>query len=258
MSLFICKIKVGVIMIYYFSATGNSRASAEYLKEYLGESISAMDIRKDKIVTCNDDYVGFIFPVYCYDAPKDIIEFIKKCKISISSYCFCIVTCGGDAGNTLYTLSEVFNKMSVKLSYAKAITLPDNTARLLGNPYNLDSLKTHTSIISDIAEEIKRKKEYIENINYSVDSYRKCKETWNFIYKEFRPQCIKENCISCGLCIQNCPVQNIKVKNGKPMFQNECMYCLACIHHCPQAAISFGSYSLEVATQYDYKKFQKL
>jgi ferredoxin len=47
-----------------------------------------------------------------------------------------------------------------------------------------------------------------------------------------------EDCISCGKCAELCPVNNIELKNGRPVFSGNCCGCLACLHHCPKQAIN--------------------
>ena len=52
----------------------------------------------------------------------------------------------------------------------------------------------------------------------------------------------KKNCVSCGKCVVNCPVQCIcRDDIGYPLFNNEkCIHCYRCIHHCPKKALSLS------------------
>lgn len=47
-----------------------------------------------------------------------------------------------------------------------------------------------------------------------------------------------KQCNHCGLCAQNCPMQNIAMKQGCPKFGFHCLMCLKCIYACPQKALS--------------------
>ncbi len=51
---------------------------------------------------------------------------------------------------------------------------------------------------------------------------------------------INENCNSCGICSKVCPVNNIQMKDGKPIWLNNCENCLACYNWCPKKAIEGG------------------
>ena len=48
-----------------------------------------------------------------------------------------------------------------------------------------------------------------------------------------------ESCMGCGQCARICPVGNIAMQDGKPVFGAKCEQCMACIQWCPQAAIQY-------------------
>ena len=52
-----------------------------------------------------------------------------------------------------------------------------------------------------------------------------------------------DDCISCGKCEKICPVGNIKLHDGKPVWGKECISCVACYHICPKNAIQYGSFT---------------
>ncbi len=52
-----------------------------------------------------------------------------------------------------------------------------------------------------------------------------------------------DKCISCGKCESLCPLNNIKIKNGRPKWGNNCTHCMACICGCPTEAIEYGKIS---------------
>lgn len=52
------------------------------------------------------------------------------------------------------------------------------------------------------------------------------------------PLVIIDECIGCGICVDNCPVQAIILKEKKAQINNSiCIGCATCIAVCPQAAI---------------------
>jgi formate hydrogenlyase subunit 6/NADH:ubiquinone oxidoreductase subunit I len=53
----------------------------------------------------------------------------------------------------------------------------------------------------------------------------------------FRGITVDENCIGCGICAQICPMENIRIENGRAVIGDDCATCLSCFHFCPQEAI---------------------
>jgi len=44
-------------------------------------------------------------------------------------------------------------------------------------------------------------------------------------------------CNQCGLCVENCPVHAISMKDNKPYWSYKCESCMQCMNNCPQRAI---------------------
>lgn len=62
-----------------------------------------------------------------------------------------------------------------------------------------------------------------------------------FIMKNLRPIPVisYQDCISCGICANNCPAKIIKMTNNKPVIStNKCIRCFCCHELCPKKAIS--------------------
>ena len=54
---------------------------------------------------------------------------------------------------------------------------------------------------------------------------------------------IDENrCIRCGICVNECPVNAIRMKNGKAVIDmKKCIRCKRCHDVCPQKAVRHDS-----------------
>jgi NAD-dependent dihydropyrimidine dehydrogenase PreA subunit len=48
----------------------------------------------------------------------------------------------------------------------------------------------------------------------------------------------KEKCTGCSACVEVCPVDAIRIKEGKAVISDECIECGVCINHCPNEAIT--------------------
>lgn len=51
---------------------------------------------------------------------------------------------------------------------------------------------------------------------------------------------VDEGCISCGICGKSCPVGNIRLVDGRPVWGKHCIHCMACLHFCPRKVIQYG------------------
>lgn len=51
---------------------------------------------------------------------------------------------------------------------------------------------------------------------------------------------VTDRCTGCGKCEARCPLNNVKLVNGKPTWGKNCTHCMACIADCPAEAIEYG------------------
>lgn len=51
----------------------------------------------------------------------------------------------------------------------------------------------------------------------------------------------KDECVACGQCVNNCPVEAITWKDGKACIdQKKCIKCGTCAAICPMNAIEYN------------------
>ena len=49
-----------------------------------------------------------------------------------------------------------------------------------------------------------------------------------------------EKCVGCGKCAAVCVENNIRLRDGRPVWGDRCTHCMACICGCPAGAIEYG------------------
>lgn len=54
---------------------------------------------------------------------------------------------------------------------------------------------------------------------------------------------VSDACVSCGKCAKRCPLNNIDMGEGRPVWKGNCTHCMACICGCPTEAIEYKSIS---------------
>jgi NAD-dependent dihydropyrimidine dehydrogenase PreA subunit len=60
-----------------------------------------------------------------------------------------------------------------------------------------------------------------------------------------------EKCVGCGACVQDCPLDAIRLKKKKAVIDDRCTECTACMRVCPEEAISTGGMVQPEAIQCD-------
>jgi len=240
-------------IIYYFTGTGNSLKVAKDLAEKLQECemVPMAKVWKESQLTARSKKVGFIFPMYYWGLPKIVYDFIEKINLDEANYIFAIITRDGEEdGVALVQLERLLTAKSKNLSAAFFVQMPNNY--IIGDVLNTDDIKKakfeeSKKQINRIYEIIRENK--ILEINLPTKRIRSA-EKQNTVFRENVLGNDKffyadENCSSCGICEQVCPVDNIKLVDGLPQWQHNCQQCLACIHYCPEEAIQYGDRTLE-------------
>ena len=232
-------------IIYYFSGSGNSLAVAKALAAKLNNAIivpMASEPPKTELGG-NGVRVGFIFPVYYGKLPRRVDYFLRNIKINPETYLFATATMGGPfGGSALRVLKETLLKKGIAISYGKTIYMVGNYI-INYNPSDPAAADKKTAkariktaaVIDDI---LQLKRNTIRAIKFTANNL------YNDVASLDKQFYADSKCIGCGLCEKICPVQNIKLESGKPVWQGRCEHCVACIHWCLAAAIQYGEKTL--------------
>ena len=225
-------------MIFYFSGTGNSKWVAESLASKT-EDVAVSMMECSVVPSINNTTIGIVFPIYAWGPPEPVLEFLKKLSGKpVFSYGVC--TCGADAGKSMENICDI-----LPLNSKYSIVMPSNY--IMGSDVESDEI---------IASKIIKAKERLDAIaaqvlaKQSVNDVNRGSLSWlksnlvNYGFNRFarstKPFYVKDNCIACGLCAQNCPANTIRIIDGKPHWSEKCYQCTACINRCPVKAIEYG------------------
>ena len=232
-------------MIYYFSATGNSRAVAERIAARLGEQCADI-LQSDPLEDRGRDaYIGFVFPIYAWAAPEVVLKFASQVKAG-DAYTFAVCTFSNVTGLALQQFSEI---LPLKSGYG--ICMPDNF------PVFDKIVETEESArrklleakprLEWVTEQLLAKKTGFDSRvgeNGAERTYQK-----SVFFNEHQRKTGSfwvdgELCMHCGLCARNCPAQAIAMEDGLPVWIKEsCFLCAGCINLCPAEAVQMGPYS---------------
>ncbi|MBN1288652.1 MAG: EFR1 family ferrodoxin [Actinobacteria bacterium] len=245
--------------IYYFSGTGNSlylaRKTAERIKGRLIPIASTTDRRE---VVDDADIIGIVFPVYYCDLPNIVRRFAAGLTNVESKYIFAVPTYGGGKGSSIKSLESQIRQARGQISAVYGIHMPQNAFlkrtenymklyakadamvdRMCENTADGKKGNFYTNISVDVLQRPLTpilNKFYIRGLKKIAGcSDRKSREELiPLLDNSFKPN---GRCNGCGICAKVCPVNNIRIVDGLPEWQNRCENCIACYNYCPQKAI---------------------
>lgn len=244
-------------MIYYFSATGNSKHAASVIAGKTGDTaVSIADILNGKAEIAQDsERTGLVFPVYFWGLPEIIKRFasLPEFRKSLGKYVYCIITCGATTGTADRMLEK---KLGRKLDYSFSLKMPDNYVVL----YDPSPKEKAKRFLAHADRELEMICEDINSLakKHGGSTGDKIKSVFvPPLYDVFRTTkrfYADDKCTSCGMCARNCPDGAIEMKDGKPIWiKSKCQHCTACINCCPTEAIQFGN-GTKNRRRYNYDK----
>lgn len=233
-------------VIYYFTGTGNSLKVAKDIAACLGNT-TLIKICKNTIFPLEGTKfkkVGIVFPVYYYGLPVMVNEFVERLVLNPNSYVYTVATCGGSVGVAVKQLQNILDNKGILLSSAFTVLMPDNYQVMYAPPtekkqqrlFKLEGEKVHS--IVDII--IRLEKAPFEEINSFV-----AKLLGGMLSGNFKPKYKDKNfwndekCNGCGICVNVCPANNIRIDQNRPKWFHECEHCLACMHWCPKHSLQY-------------------
>lgn len=241
-------------MIFYFSGTGNSRWIAEEIGEKIQED--ACDIaelikqKRNSYVAKNGECLGIVFPVYAWQPPELVVDFIKNITVQEDNFTFAIATCASEAGNSIETIGKY-----LPLAAGYSVAMPSNyiVSKVESATIQEGKIQQAHIKIAEFAQNILAKKKVFAVEKGTFTYLKSGFINWGFCYfamgtKDFHTD---KNCNGCGLCEKICPVECIKLVNNKPKWQkSSCAKCFGCINRCPQEAIQYGKQTQNKARYY--------
>ena len=238
------------IMILYFTGTGNSRYVAEKSADKTkGQQLNLNAlIKKNETVAVQAEKLVFITPAYAWRIPRIVQEWIRKADFSAVKKVWFVMTCGSEIGNASAYNQKLCNEKGCEYMGTAQIIMPENYIAMFDVPDK-----------NEAREIIENANPVIEMAAQTILAGEKLPAEKGSLYYRilsgvvnpvFYPFCVKSNafkvddrCIECGKCAEKCPLNNILIVDGKPVWGKNCTHCMACICYCPTEAIEYGEKS---------------
>ena len=248
-------------MIFYYSATGNSKWLANRIADALGdEAVDILESAPKAYTFTKDDYCGFVFPIHWCQAPDFVKDFAKDVDAG-DAWTFAAVTHSCQTGKAI----QQFSKECCALKAGYGLIAPDNSS-CIGLDYDteettLEKLSTIEARADVIIEHLKAKDERIESFE-GEDPEEKTRTGLGGLKEMYSTtkyfSVDKTLCKGCKLCAMKCPAKAIRMEDDIPVwFQEDCYLCVSCINNCPTEAIQFQDKSKGVY-RYNFNKYMKI
>ena len=238
-------------MILCFSGTGNSKYVAQRIADALGDEIVNLNDRiksSDTSPVETGERLIIVTPTYAWRIPRVVRDWLLKTELRGAKQAWFVMTCGSEIGNADRYNRELCTEKAISCMGTAQIVMPENYIAMFSAPQ------------ADEARQIVAQAEpSIDRAIAAIQSNQPFAPTRNNLYDRFMSGPVNpvfyrffvkadafratDACIGCGKCVELCPLNNIRLENGKPVWGKNCTHCMACICYCPKEAIEYGKKS---------------
>ena len=239
-------------MILFFTGTGNSEYCARFLADRLSDECFDLSKRiRDKDFSPLESEKPFVIcaPTYAWRIPAVVTELLEKTELKGSCKMYFVMTCGGQIGKAEKYNLALCKKIGKSYCGTSKIKMAENYLAMFEVTTEVEEellMKEADKILVDTAALIK-KEENLPTVKEGAIGAALSgvvNEMFNKYYLKDDSFLVKDNCTSCSLCAKKCPLGNVEIKDGKPVWNGNCTHCMACICNCPVEAIEYGKKSV--------------
>ena len=236
-------------MILYFSGTGNSAYTARQIASQIGdEVVNLLDKFRscDHTLPASDRPWVIVAPVYAWQLPKIVTDWISRTEFVGSQDIYFVITCGGQIANAGHYLKELCAQKHLNYRGCTPIIMPENYIAMFkapSVPEAMDIVEAAGPSIKAAADAIRDGRDLPEMHITLMDKFLSgpVNRGFNAVTNSAKKFHADSTCTSCGLCTKRCPNNNVKLVNSKPVWGDSCINCMACICLCPQNSIEYGN-----------------
>lgn len=245
----------------YLSGTGNTKHCIEKLTGLLDKTAQVVPIEGKETVALlsQHDFIVLAYPVQFSNVPVMVRDFIKNnAQLWKGKKVLCVATMALFSGDGAGCSARLLKRCGAEVVGGLHIRMPDSVCdeKALKKPLekNREIIKEADRKIENLAYKIKQGK-YPKDGLYFYDRIAGfiCQRFWfRSKTKDYSDKLkISNACIGCGLCVRQCPMENLILKDVKATAGNRCTMCYRCISSCPKQAITLLGDTVIEQCRYD-------
>ena len=235
-------------MILYYSATGNSAYAAKRIGQAIGDEVQDLLPRLregDHTPIHSDKPFVIVAPTFAWRMPRFVRSWLSGTALTGNPAVYFILTCGDSMGNAGEDAEQLTREMGKEYRGCASIVMPENYIAMFQAPgprEALEIVERAEGRMDELADLLNRGERFpTEGTGLPA---RLCSGAMNTFFYRFAIRDKKffatETCNGCGYCEKVCPLNNIKITDGKPRWGGSCTHCMACICTCPKEAVEYG------------------
>lgn len=219
---------------FYFSPTGGTKKVADILSHTIASEIVPIDLTNPKtdlqtVVMTQEDIAVIAVPSYGGRVPAPATQQVSALHGNGARAVLVCVYGNRAYEDTLVELQDTAKQAGFRVVAAVAAVAEHSIARQFaaGRPDTQDQ-----QLLCEFAKQIEKKIMDGDIAEPAIPGNRP--------YKKFGgvgmvPKPTKD-CVKCGICAKECPVQAINQTNPKQVDSDSCIACMRCISVCPHSA----------------------
>ena len=238
-------------MVLYFTGTGNSRHIAERIAHALGDELVSLNGRikaGDITPLAVNDRLVLVAPTYAWRIPRIVRDHLLQTELRGARETWFVMDCGGEIGNAAKYNRALCREKGLTYMGTAQIVMPENFIAMFSAPE-----------VEEARQIVARAEPFIDRAIASIKAGQMFAPPRRNLYDRiassavnpvFYPLFVKakpftasDACVGCGKCEKLCPLCNITLQNGRPIWGENCTQCMACICYCPTKAIEYGKKS---------------
>lgn len=232
-------------MILYFTGTGNSYQLAKTIADTTGDELVSINARMREHRTDaieSEKPLVFTVPIYCGRIPRVVEAFIRDTEFTGTDEVYFAATCSETTYRARPYLVKLCADKKWKFMGLGAVKMPQNYIVMYTPPTPEEArpiIEAAKPKMRSIAETIRDGKLLEDDLGSSGMMSNIINPVFYKSNINARGFHVTDACVGCGTCVAACPLSNIELVDGKPVWGGSCTHCMACICGCPQGAIEF-------------------